>query len=132
MPEKLLLKFGGDKLQGFIERIRLAVLQRQHDHRVLTLMLIEILPLPDTLAVEQRAEHVTIRLLEEVSQHRKVQRLAEATRTGQQRDLATILQKLTDKVGLIHIIKTFIYQFLVIADADRYSSRFHKYHYFEL
>ena len=79
MPEKLFLKFGGDKLQGFIERIRLAVLQRQHDHRVLTLMPVKILPLPDTLAVEQRAEHVTIRLLEEVPQHRKVQRLAETT-----------------------------------------------------
>ena len=132
MASKLVFQLIAYPDQRVLERIRLAVLQRQHDHRVLTLMLIEILPLPDTLAVEQRAEHVTIRLLEEVPQHRKVQRLAEATRTGQQRDLATILQKLTDKVGLIHIIKTFIYQFLVIADADRYSSRFHKYHYFEL
>ena len=132
MASKLVFQLIAYSDQRVLERIRLAVLQRQHDHRVLTLMLIEILPLPDTLAVEQRAEHVTIRLLEEVPQHRKVQRLAEATRTGQQRDLATILQKLTDKVGLIHIIKTFIYQFLVIADADRYSSRFHKYHYFEL
>ena len=132
MASKLVFQLIAYSDQRVLERIRLAVLQRQHDHRVLTLMLIEILPLPDTLAVEQRAEHVTIRLLEEIPQHRKVQRLAEATRTGQQRDLATILQKLTDKVGLIHIIKTFIYQFLVIADADRYSSRFHKYHYFEL
>ena len=132
MASKLVFQLIAYPDQRVLERIRLAVLQRQHDHRVLTLMLIEILPLPDTLAVEQRAEHVTIRLLEEIPQHRKVQRLAEATRTGQQRDLATILQKLTDKVGLIHIIKTFIYQFLVIADADRYSSRFHKYHYFEL
>ena len=132
MASKLVFQLIAYPDQRVLERIRLAVLQRQHDHRVLTLMLIEILPLPDTLAVEQRTEHVTIRLLEEVPQHRKVQRLAEATRTGQQRDLATILQKLTDKVGLIHIIKTFIYQFLVIADADRYSSRFHKYHYFEL
>ena len=132
MASKLVFQLIAYSDQRVLERIRLAVLQRQHDHRVLTLMLIEILPLPDTLAVEQRAEHVTIRLFEEVPQHRKVQRLAEATRTGQQRDLATILQKLTDKVCLIHIIKTFIYQFLVIADADRYSSRLHKYHYFEL
>ena len=119
MASKLVFQLIAYSDQRVLERIRLAVLQRQHDHRVLTLMPVKTLPLPDTLAVEQRAEHVTIRLFEEVPQHRKVQRLAEATRTGQQRDLATILQKLTDKVGLIHIIKTFIYQFLVIADADR-------------
>ena len=119
MASKLVFQLIAYPDQRVLERIRLAVLQRQHDHRVLTLMLIEILPLPDTLAVEQRAEHVTIRLLEEVPQHRKVQRLAEATRTGQQRDQSAFFYYLTDKIGLIHIVIALIYHFLVIADADR-------------
>ena len=132
MASKLVFQLIAYPDQRVLERIRLAVLQRQHDHRVLTLMPVKTLPLPDTLAVEQRTEHVTIRLLEEVPQHRKVQRLAEATRTGKKRDQSAFFYYLTDKIGLIHIIIALIYHFLVIADADRYSSRFHKYHYFEL
>ena len=121
------LKLITDPFQHSLERTRLAVLQRQHDHGIPSLVLVEILPLTDTLLIEKRTENIPFRLLEEITQHRQVQRLSETARTGKQRDLAAFLYHLTDKIRLIHIVEVVFNKLLIVTDTDRYSLSSHNF-----
>ncbi len=95
---------GGDVLEGVLPRSVFHVLERQVDHGVFALEgAIVVATGPDGLVLEIDGG-VLLAALKEHAQHVHVQRLAEAARTGEQRDLRQRVDEVADQQGLVDVV----------------------------